>query len=376
MSKIFSNPSRVVDRYRRWLPVMQGLDTIDPLGETPISFSHPDIEALGSHDENIAFPVPGCDWDLPWELQSILGPTPGRCASLLLRSRPWRLSCQHSQVIDSRNRALHDPTTPWQGLHGRSWPLLRPRRIDGTVLCLTNHGSPNLYHWLFSPTLQLIRLLDDSGFDSSEVTGLYLGASYPIEWPDYVETTLRKLGLGDLPRFRKSVRPRTLLWAVHSATGCWPSHSQWQWLRKRIKPATSRRGRKLYLGRSQATRRRVVNERELMASLQARGFECIEDLAAFSFDEQCHRIAQADVIVAPHGAALSLLFCCHSGAKLLEFYSPTYPSPLYAALAHFGSLTYKALMASPVMNAQFKSMDDMVVDIEEVLSSLSAWGID
>jgi len=33
-------------------------------------------------------------------------------------------------------------------------------------------------------------------------------------------------------------------------------------------------------------------------------------------------------------------------------------------------------MASPVMNAQLKSMDDMVVDIEEVLSSLSAWGID
>jgi len=112
-----------------------------------------------------------------------------------------------------------------------------------------------------------------------------------------------------------------------------------------------------------------------MAALDARGFECIDDLASLPFDEQCRLFAQADVIVAPHGAALSLLFCCYPRTRVLEIHSPTYLSPLYAAMAHYGGLTYAVLMANPVANAMYHSMDDMVVDIELILARLTAWGV-
>lgn len=368
--------SAIIDRCRHWLPVMQGIDVIDPLEMNPIPSSHADLEVVYQYNETIAVHDQNTGTNLPSNLQALIGPAPGRCSTLLLRSRAWRLSCQHSQVISSGNYVLHDPTTSWQGIHGRSWPLLNVRRINGTVLCMTNHGTSNLYHWLFNPTLQLIRLLEEMGFHQHEAAGLYLGSAYPLPWPDYVDVTLNKLGLGAVPRLRSSIRPRILLWSVYSSSGCFPSYSQWQWLRSRLKPATSVRARKLYLGRSRANRRRVLNERALMAALHTRGFECIDDLATLSFEEQCLHLAQADVIVAPHGAALSLLFCCHPGTKLLELHCPSYLSPLYAVLAHYGSLNYQALMARSVLNVDNRTMDDMIVDIDEVLASLSAWGID
>lgn len=369
------SPSEIVDRYRRWLPVMQGLEQIDPLDLKAIPSAHRDFEILHHQTETISFPLQVHGWDLPQDLSVLLGPIPGRCSTLLLRSRPWKLSCQHSQVIDSANHLLHDPTTSWEGVHGRSWPLLDPRRLDGTVLCLSDHGTPNLYHWLFNPTLQLLRMMEASCVETSGVTALYLGPSCAGPWPDYVEQTLRTLGLGHLPRLRRAVRPRSLLWSVQAATGCWPSQLQWQWLRDRLRPETSSRGRRLYLGRAGASRRRLVNERALMAALNARGFECIEDPSSLPFAEQCRRFAEAEMIVAPHGAALSLLFCCHPRTRVLEIHSPTYLSPLYAAMAHYGSMDYHPLMAIPVPDDNHASMDDILVDINQVLTRLSFWGV-
>jgi capsular polysaccharide biosynthesis protein len=112
-----------------------------------------------------------------------------------------------------------------------------------------------------------------------------------------------------------------------------------------------------------------------MASLEAVGFTCVPDPACLDFDQQCRLLAQADVVVAPHGAALSLLFCCVPGTKVLEIHGPGYVSPLYAWMASFGQLTYAALMAQPRANPAEPMMDDLWIDPQMVLDQLTQWGV-
>jgi capsular polysaccharide biosynthesis protein len=113
-----------------------------------------------------------------------------------------------------------------------------------------------------------------------------------------------------------------------------------------------------------------------MAALEPLGFTCIPDPESLDFNDQCRLLAEADVVVAPHGAALSLLFCCAPGTTLLEIHTPNYSSPLYAWMAFFGSLQYMALLAEPRSNPAEPSMDDLWVDPQLVLDQLSKWRVD
>ena len=92
-----------------------------------------------------------------------------------------------------------------------------------------------------------------------------------------------------------------------------------------------------------------------------------------AFKDQCSLLASADVIVAPHGAALSLLFCCVPGTKLLEIQSPGYLSPLYAWMANIGELCYSALLAESRPNNANPDMDDIWIDPTRVVDRLNEW---
>jgi capsular polysaccharide biosynthesis protein len=81
------------------------------------------------------------------------------------------------------------------------------------------------------------------------------------------------------------------------------------------------------------------------------------------------------VVVAPHGAALSLLFCCAPGTRLLEIHSPSYISPLYAWMASYGRLFYAGLLAHARPNPAEPAMDDLWIDPQMVLDQLNRWDL-
>ncbi len=79
-------------------------------------------------------------------------------------------------------------------------------------------------------------------------------------------------------------------------------------------------GRNLYLTRGSARHNRVVrNEDDVVAALATRGFERV-DAGAHPVVEQIRMFAEADVIVAPHGAALANLAFCSPGAAVVELF--------------------------------------------------------
>ena len=380
MLLVTSSPLRrraaaLVERGRSQLPVPQGLDVINPLDLDAVDPLDRDLQVLRRDSELLPSWQPSANSLIPGPLLSQLSGATHRCSTLLIRSRPWRLRCQHAQVLRRSGRIVHDPSTDWSGLYGRSWPLWPARRQRGMVLNLTNHGTPNLYHWLFNPTLQLLRQLEDHGLDATQAAALYLGPAWPDPWPAYVEQTLHRLGLATLPRARRAVWPEHLLMSFFSSTTVCPSHAHYQWLRRHLAPVRAGGGLRVYLGRALAGRRRLLNEHALMAALEAAGFTCVPDPARLLFDEQCRLLAEADVVVAPHGAALSLLFCCTPGTKILEIHAPGYVSPLYAWMASYGKLAYAALLAQPRSNPAEPTMDDLWIDPRMVLDQLTQWGV-
>ncbi len=368
--------STFVERERHYLPVPQGLDAINPLTPEAVDPLDRDLQALHLDSEALPLWQPLAHGAVPDQLSAQLSGGPQRCATLLIASRRWRLRCQHAQVLRHSGWIVHDSSTHWSGLYGRSWPLWPARRQRGIVLNLTNHGTPNLYHWLFNPTLQLLRQLDAHGIDPSQAVALYLGPAWPKPWPSYVERTLQTLGLEHLPRLRHAVCPEVLLMSVYGSTTVCPSPLQFHWLRQRLAPARSRGGLRLYLGRASASRRRLLNEHALMAALERWGFTCIPDPGGLDFHEQCRLMAEADVVVAPHGAALSLIFCCAPGTKLLEIQTSSYVSSLYAWMAMVGALQYSAVFAELKPNSALPSMDDLWIDPQVVLDHLADWEFD
>ena len=126
--------------------------------------------------------------------------------------------------------------------------------------------------------------------------------------------------------------------------------------------------RRLYISRGDAQWRQVVNEPEVMKVLERLGFRSVTP-GQLSFIEQVRLFRDAEVIVAPHGAALSNLVFCQPGTKVLEFQQLKLDSCFFRLSRRVG-LDYYYLRSStgpvnPVNNHQ-----QITVDITELRQTL------
>jgi len=94
------------------------------------------------------------------------------------------------------------------------------------------------------------------------------------------------------------------------------------WARERLGVADpARTGRRLYVSRSDAriAKRQVVNEDEIVARLERRGFEVIRG-SELSVADQARVFAEADVVLGPHGAGLTNILFCRPGTPVIELF--------------------------------------------------------
>ncbi len=102
---------------------------------------------------------------------------------------------------------------------------------------------------------------------------------------------------------------------------------------------TTHSSRKLYISRSDAHHRRVINETEIINILIPNGFEIVT-LEGKSFSEQVALFASANVIVAPHGAGLTNLLYCNQSTKLYEFFSTDYVNKCFTEMSAEKGIDY------------------------------------
>jgi len=74
---------------------------------------------------------------------------------------------------------------------------------------------------------------------------------------------------------------------------------------------------KIYITRQNERARRISNEKELITFLKTLNFEII-DPGTLSFREQIRFFRSAEIIIAPHGAALSNIVWCNKSTKIIE----------------------------------------------------------
>lgn len=105
--------------------------------------------------------------------------------------------------------------------------------------------------------------------------------------------------------------------------------------------------RNLYITRSDAPARRILNEEALMSLLQRYGFESVQpDL--LSYQEQIDLFSQAGTIVAAHGAGLTNMLFCAPGFSAVELFNEYYTRVYWSLARAMGVKHYKILQSSDV----------------------------
>lgn len=140
-----------------------------------------------------------------------------------------------------------------------------------------------------------------------------------------------------------------------------------------LQSADSVAGERIYISRTAARRRRVINEAEVAAMLKAVGFTEVR-VEELSWREQINVFRRAKLIVAPHGAGLANLIFCQRGTRVIEFFSRAYLNGCFWQLAALQGLDYlplvppcgEALGYNPRANRL-----DLTVDLAQLRAALA-----
>lgn len=173
----------------------------------------------------------------------------------------------------------------------------------------------------------------------------------PASKRSYIAESLELFGVAEekVRYVDEPVRVAELTMLSPSALGRYELSPHMVWtLREhpQIRALWSRPAKRLYIPRRNVKLRRVVNERELEASLERLGFAPF-DCAAHSVREQAAAFKSADVIVAPHGAGLANIVYCKPGTRIVEIIPEGYDQGVtsYRSLADLFGLQYEVVFA-------------------------------
>lgn len=274
-------------------------------------------------------------------------------------------------------------TSTYFGVTGwREHPVyLRPRlpaasHVPGSLLSLATRGSSaNYYHFLTDvlPRWGILQeslpgTLPDAVFVNTATR--YQRELLALAGIGSVHSSRRRLvgAIGDVPVVEParhtSVRASCLL------VPCLPNPDlmapRWttDWLRAHLPARTAAgRPRRLYVTRgSRRNTRRLANEPALWPILERRGFERL-DPGTLSVQEQIDAFASAEVVVAPHGAALANLVFAPRGVRVLELFAPRYVNPCYWVIADNVGADYRYLVCGRDDRPDGAPMNGVLTDI-------------
>lgn len=124
--------------------------------------------------------------------------------------------------------------------------------------------------------------------------------------------------------------------------------------------------RLLYVSRSDANRRRVVGEERLIDALAGLGFVAVA-LEGRDLDAQRRLFHEADVIVAPHGAALTNLAWARPGTAVVELVPARRPNFAFHRIAIEAGCSWRGALCPPSPQGSGDEHDDLVVELDVVL---------
>jgi hypothetical protein len=245
-----------------------------------------------------------------------------------------RIATRFGVVMDPDGKVIEDFNYYWNRSPHKMpifdrFHLPKKVRKEGLYATILSPDAtpPNYYHWM-AEALPRLALLEESGI-----------RDYRLILPDRMTgwqcEILRLLGLDEnrwAPFGEEQWQVEHLL--VPSLQG-YPgmSHPRLvRWLRERLGVEGSSVGhRKLYLSRTHAQHRRLLNEEKVIQALKPLGFETVfpEEMTV---SDQLRMFRDASWIVALHGAGLTNTLFAPRGTRVLEFVTP---DPAYLSTSFY-----------------------------------------
>ena len=252
----------------------------------------------------------------------------------------------------------------------RSLRPLRMQDIAGPVSSIQRIDAYNFWHWMADCLPQLLTL--EKYMHGRPLTLLIsdtLGG-FQRETLDLVKAptmTVKELPAQQWIRTERFILPSYLSGLCNG----YLQEDYYGEIRKRITrglglPQRAEPELRLYLSRSGALRRRVANEDRVVDLLREFGFTTVRP-ETLSMREQVSLFQRAEVIVAPHGAALGgLIFAPR--AKILVLYPERNPGEYFFTMARRVGAQHFALIHD--FYSEEDALDDFPVDLERMTAML------
>jgi hypothetical protein len=130
-------------------------------------------------------------------------------------------------------------------------------------------------------------------------------------------------------------------------------------------PAASSEARRIYVSRSDAPRRRISHEDDLVERLAQRGFVSVR-LGGLSAEQQVGLFRSAEIVIGPHGMGLTHIIASQELGRLIELFHPTAATDAYALIARAAGIDYDYVLGSAVQGTP----QDYTIDVQQVLDLL------
>ncbi|MBW4660919.1 MAG: DUF563 domain-containing protein [Drouetiella hepatica Uher 2000/2452] len=305
------------------------------------------------------------------------------------QGRFWLSVDQTSSAVIASDGVLGDlsaefpllsPNHPdrYSGHSALALPYLPPvQKISGTVAVLSGLANDLYFHWMLD-VLPRWALLQRSGIDLDEIDGFVVSdrLSFQAETLAILGIPAKKIVTG------QHIQADRLVVPSYPGSPAWMPPWVCPWLQRLLsinaghRPSSQTRSR-LYISRSQATHRRLINESEVMNLLEPLGFQSVT-LESLSVRAQAELLANAEVVISPHGGGLTNLVFCQSGTQVIELFAPHYVYPCYWFISNLGGLRYAYLVGKTPAGGLHRLLyadvrtEDIWIDLEELRSLLHA----
>ena len=280
-------------------------------------------------------------------------------------SRQGKLITTFLQPIDGKLPHKHD-------LMRFSTKKFFPSLYKSTrpVVTLAAGWQGAFYHWVYE-VLPRLHLVEKGGYSSA---CLYVEAATTFQKQSLELMGIQPSQIIDAHTYSAVQAPELIIPSISQT----PTHWGCGYLRDKIVPQLSKKPPlRLYVSRSDASRRRVINESQVFALLKRYGFVKVE-LSTLTFKEQAEFFLAAEAVVGPHGAGFSHLVFCQPQTPFLEIFDPAYFNPCYWHVSERVGLEYHYLFGEgPRFPEGFQThLDpDITVNLDQLEASLQLMGL-
>ena len=253
-----------------------------------------------------------------------------------------------------------------------------PRHYKGTVLSLLigEGGIVNYSHFLIDSISRIALLKQIGWYDKID---WFLIPSYRR---DYQKDAMRMLGIEESKVIsgeeESHVQADTLLATTyvryHEHIPFWCCNFLRDEFVKYKLPATDKTYNCpfVYISRNDSSKRRVLNEPELLNVLGKYGFRSFE-LSKLSFQEKITLFSNAEIIIATIGAGQANLVFCNENTSVIELMAEDFAQPFFNDLANKAGIRYDyQICKSDGRASNFKQGEklNLIVNIEEIEQKL------